>query len=180
MVMAFLKDILKDGPITFEFIEIGPWANFKKKDGSYYEAAELSLKNRTDSKMSKEKIFSDRDHARIKKDFFPGNLIQAYLNEEGYVAWRKVATGEDALKEPTNNTRDVKQERAHSSNIDEQAERQWSIVLQAMVKTFGPGMMEKFDTAIPPHTKVDAIVYFSSLMAQKVQEEAKQLSKPKA
>lgn len=150
--MPFLSELLSNGPIDFEYVSHSPYQTFTKKAGGTYMAGELTLKTRSDGKISKEKIFNEAFYYGLTKRLTPGCLVRASQSSQNpkNVDWLVLPSGEESLALPQqNNTQQVKNERAYTESNDEQAIKSITIHLNGLFQAYvsNPQLCSREDTS---------------------------------
>jgi uncharacterized membrane protein len=100
--MASAKKIIEQlGPVDMKIYDIGDEIDMLGKNGAY-RAHKVILKSASTGDTIEDKLFPNQvDSYKV------GDVVQLYLNDKGYVAFRKIQSGE-----PRNNYQEVKKERA--------------------------------------------------------------------
>ena len=123
-IMSLKTLITANGSVDFVIDYIGPEQDFPKKAGGTYKACKLIVKTRSNGETYEDKMFLNET-----KLYKVGDLINASLNDKGYVQWRKVESGE-----PRNNYSEIKKERAMSNQVDADKIKSVAISLQGLVQ----------------------------------------------
>src|SRR3990167_4085075 len=120
--MSLKNLITANGSVDFVIDYIGAEQDFPKKAGGTYKSCKLIVKTRSNGETYEDKMFLNET-----KLYKVGELINASLNDKGYVQWRKVDSGE-----PRNNYQEVQKERAMSNQVDADKIKSVAISLQGL------------------------------------------------
>lgn len=179
----YLRDLLD--------INVSAVVRMRKRSGTYPET-DYATKQPT-GRMQTLYIFEKdgreaRHYAKEREEetlrhFQPGEevtVVRREVKQEGrpsFFVLDWTAPGDVTANAPVQtrtNTAVETQSKKQDAYKNEQEERQWSIVLQAMVKTFGPQLFEAAEGDF--EDRANHVLDFSALIAKKLQAKAKQLA----
>lgn len=126
MALLTTKIIKENGPMDFVLDYISPEMDMKKKDGGSYKGHEIKIKTRSNNMVYDSKMFPNE-----VKSYKVGELINASLNDRGYIQWRKVQSGEQR-----NNYDDVKAEQGMKTAAQEYDKKGLRISMQGYKQCF--------------------------------------------